>query len=164
MCVCVTAVHVRGRGLVALTLSVKYFCTAPRPNSCSHRYCHRSISDVPAFILCSCGVTFYLPPALFRLLPLLQLTGLNFGCYDFCTACTKEFPYDFCVTHKVDPHSLSTGQHQPLLKSLFKAWTKRGPAFPPRRPSRLIHTCDCQVSFGFLNVQCSLIWLTLMWK
>lgn len=72
----------------------------------------------PAFILCFYGVTFYLPPALFRLLPLFQLTRLNFGCNDFWTACAKEFLYDCYLTHKVDTYSLSTGQRQPLPKSL----------------------------------------------
>lgn len=137
--------------------SLSCFCTAPRPNSYSHRYSHRSISDIlPLFF--ALVVSLFI--ALFRLLPLLQLTGLNFGCNDFWAVCAKEFPYECRVTHKVDTHSLSTGQHQPLPKSLCKAWTKRSATFPPRRPARLIHTCDCQVSFGFLNLQCSVICLT----
>lgn len=78
----------------------------------------------------------------------------------FLDCVCQRFPYECCLTQKVDTYSLSTGQHQPLPKSLFKVWTKRGPTFPPRRPARLFHTCDCQVSFGFLNLQCSGINLT----
>lgn len=149
-CVCVTALHVHGRAPAALTRSVILW-HRPRGKLPLSQVVTRVSHWRPAFFFLCC-VTFYLPPAFSHLLPPLGSQDcLNFGCNDFWTACAREFPHDYCLTHTVDTYSLLTGQPQPLLESLRRARTKSSPTFPPRRPARPIYTCNCQVSFRFFN-------------